>query len=367
MSRQRPYDVVFLGLSLSSSWGNGHATTFRALIEGLDRLGLRVLFLERNLPWYAENRDLPRPEYCDLRLYENLDQLRRSHAGAICDAAAVIVGSFVPDGAAVIDYVVKEARGVVGFYDIDTPVTLAKLAAGDESYLARRQVPSFDVYLSFTGGPTLDRLESEFGASRAMALYCSVAEQRYRPTGEAVSWDLGYLGTYSADRQPTLDRLLVEPACRSAALRFVVAGPQYPDDIAWPANVERMVHLAPDHHASFYSRQRFTLNVTRAAMVGSGWSPSVRLFEAAACGTPIISDDWPGLTDLFPEHDAVLIARTPDDVQAILHDVSEGERRRIAVNARTRVLAHHTGTARARELAACLGLTQDARPLAAAG
>ncbi|WJR66105.1 glycosyltransferase [Neorhizobium sp. CSC1952] len=347
-------DIVILGLSLSSSWGNGHATTFRALIRGLKADGHDVLFLERDVPWYADQRDLPDPDFCDLAYYSDLNELTGTYADRLRAADAVIVGSYVPEGAAVIDKVAALHPKRLCFYDIDTPVTLAKLDRGDEEYLARRQVPLLDAYFSFSGGEVLERLKKRYGACKAMALYCSVDADRYDGTGEAVRWDLGYLGTYSPDRQPTLERLLLEPARRLPELRFVVAGPQYPPEIDWPANVERIEHLPPSGHPSFYSRQRFTLNVTRADMIAAGWSPSVRLFEAAACGTPIISDFWRGLDDLLPDGEAIVIARRTVDVIDALTEVSEKDRRSIALAARARVLRGHTGLARARELAAAL-------------
>jgi spore maturation protein CgeB len=349
-----PLDIVVLGLSLSSSWGNGHATTFRGLLRGLDELGHRVLFLERDVPWYANHRDLPDPDFCELRYYDDIGELERSYASAICAADLIVIGSYVPEGVAVIDRVLAMRPKLLAFYDIDTPVTLAKLARGDDEYLAKRQIPLFDLYFSFTGGPTLARLEREYGAQRAAALYCAVDDAHYRPTGEQIRWDLGYLGTYSPDRQPGLERLLLEPARRLPDMRFVVAGPQYPGDIDWPENVERIEHLAPSEHASFYSRQRFTLNVTRADMIAAGWSPSVRLFEAAACGVPIISDDWDGLDELLPEGQALLIARSSEDVVTALQETNEARRRSIAGEARVRVLAGHTGRARARDLLAQL-------------
>jgi spore maturation protein CgeB len=355
------YDLVVLGLSLSSSWGNGHATTFRALLRGVAAEGRRVLFLERDVPWYASNRDLPEPDFCRLEYYTGVADLMGRFSAQLRAADAVMIGSYVPDGPAVIDAVAGIRPRHLSFYDIDTPVTLARLERGDEEYLERRQVPTFDVYFSFSGGPVLTRLEQEFGAQRALALYCSVDDTRYRPTGEAHQWDLGYLGTYSPDRQPTLERLLLETARRLPHRRFVVAGPQYPADIDWPANVERIEHLPPSRHPGFYSRQRFTLNVTRADMIAAGWSPSVRLFEAGACATPVISDWWDGLSELFPVGEALLVARDADDVVAILEGTSDAGRREIAEAARRTVLAAHTGRVRARELLAGLGLAPAAR------
>jgi spore maturation protein CgeB len=353
-SPRHPLDIVFLGLSLSSSWGNGHATTYRALIRGLTSKGHRVLFLERDVEWYALNQDLAEPDFCEFSKYSDLTELFERFEKRLRAADAVIVGSYVPDGSAIIERLADLDLNRLCFYDIDTPVTLAMLNRGEETYLAKRQIPRFEAYFSFSGGEVLTRLKSEFGAKRAFPLYCSVDETLYRPTREPPLWDLGYLGTYSPDRQPGLEKLLIEPARRLPNLRFVVAGPQYPDDIDWPANVERIEHLAPAEHAAFYSRQRFTLNVTRADMIAAGWSPSVRIFEAAACGTPIISDEWRGLRDLLRDGQAILIAGSSEEVVSALLETDEASRGRIAKAARDVVLDRHTGKARADELAAAL-------------
>jgi spore maturation protein CgeB len=342
--------IVIFGLSLSSSWGNGHATTYRSLIRALAEKGHRVTFFERDMSWYAGNRDEPDPGYCDLVLYSSQHDAMERYGALIDNADAVIVGSYVPGGIELIDRLHDRRPSRFCFYDIDTPVTLADLDRRRESYIAGRQIPLFDIYLSFCGGGTLERLERGWGARRALPLFCSVDPDIYRPTGEAARWDLGYLGTYSPDRQPTLEALLLEPARQRPELRFVVAGPQYPDTIEWPPNVERINHLPPADHPSFYGRQRFTLNVTRGDMIAAGWSPSVRLFEAAACGTPIISDYWPGLDELLPDGRAVVIARESRDVISALTALREADRRRIAHMARTRILKSHTSYERARQL-----------------
>ncbi|HET6468466.1 MAG TPA: glycosyltransferase [Geminicoccaceae bacterium] len=342
--------LVVLGLSITSSWGNGHATTWRALLRAMARRGHEVAFLERAVPWYAANADLPEPGFCTVRLYQDLAELERRYERLVAEADAVILGSYVPEGVAVGAWLTATARGVKAFYDIDTPVTLAKLAKGDHEYLSPELIGAFDLYLSFTGGPTLTRLEAEHGARRARALYCSVDPELYRPLPVPVRWDLGYLGTYSPDRQPKLDALLLEPARRAPARRFAVAGPQYPADIAWPPNVDRTEHLPPPAHPAFYAAQRFTLNVTRADMVAAGHSPSVRLFEAAAAGVPIVSDVWPGLADLFRPGEEILLAETSEDVLRVLDECGEARRRTIAAAARALVLRRHTADARAREL-----------------
>ncbi len=338
--------LVVLGLSLGSSWGNGHATTYRALLAAFAARGHEVLFLERAVPWYAgEHRDLTDPDYCRLEYHcslADLDKWRRE----IADADAVIVGSYVPDGIAVGRFVQATARGVKAFYDIDTPVTLAAIERGDCAYLSSEIIPGYDVYLSFTGGPTLQRIEQRYGAPAARALYCSVDPAAYRPLDVAKRWDLTYLGTYSPDRQPTLEALLLEPARQCPERRFAVAGPQYPADIAWPANVERIEHLPPAEHAGFYSASRMTLNVTRADMIAAGWSPSVRLFEAGACATPILSDCWDGIDQLFTAGEEILLAATTAEAIAAL----SCEAAAVGRATRRRVLAEHTAAHRAGEL-----------------
>ena len=340
--------IVFFGLSLSSSWGNGHATTYRALLRGLAQRGHELWFFERERPWYASHRDLPDPSFCRLALYESLTELR-AHDKLIAGADAIIIGSYVSDMPDLLDWLGHNRRGVLCFYDIDTPVTLRKLALGDHEYLSPVMIPLFDQYFSFTGGPTLRLLEDQYGARQARALYCAVDETAYRPADVPRRWDLGYLGTYSPDRQPALDRLLLQVARRLPMRRFVIAGAQFPADIAWPDNVARIEHLPPTDHPDFYSSMGWTLNVTRADMVRAGYSPSVRLFEATACGTPVISDSWPGLDTVFDPGKEIVVAHDTDDVIAAL-DLPDACRAAVGAAGRRRTLAEHTGGKRAATL-----------------
>jgi spore maturation protein CgeB len=326
--------IVFLGLSITSSWGNGHATNYRALQRALVERGHDVLFLEREVPWYAAHRDLPAPPWGRTELYRSPAELQRRFEGAVADADLVVVGSYVPDGVAVAEWALATAHAPVAFWDIDTPITVGKLEEGDEEYLSRALVPRFDLYLSFTGGPLLERIEQEFCAKRARAFYCMADPSLYRPLDEEERWLLGYIGTYSAERQPAVDELLVEPARRLPDAAFVVAGPQYPPELEWPASVARIEHLAPAEHPHFYSRQRFTLNLTRPAMVRAGWSPSVRLFEAAACGVPVISDAWAGLDHFFRPGAEIVVAQSAADVVETLEQVSPDEARAMGAAAR---------------------------------
>jgi spore maturation protein CgeB len=342
--------IVIVGLSITSSWGNGHATTYRGLVRELVARGHDLLFLEHDKPWYAANRDMPNPPYGRTRLYQSVEQLQHDFRRDVRDADLVIVGSYVPQGVSVGRWVNDIATGLTAFYDIDTPVTLAKLSRGDFEYLSPDLIPRYDLYLSFTGGPTLDRLEHEYGSPRAVPLYCSVDPALYFPVTRLRRWDLGYLGTYSADRQPSLEKLLLQPANHWPGGKFVVAGPQYPAAVIWRANVERIDHLPSASHREFYNEQAFTLNITRADMIRAGYSPSVRLFEAAACGVPIISDWWDGLASFFDLGREILVASDAEEMLKILTETSEAERREIGARARKKVLSRHTAAHRAAEL-----------------
>jgi len=347
---ERSLNIVVLGLSITSSWGNGHATTYRSLLHGLHALGHHSLFLERDVPWYADNRDQAELGYARVALYRDVSELKRRYAEAVRQADLVIVGSYVPDGVEIGQWVGRIAKGLTAFYDIDTPITLAALRANRETYISRALIPRYGLYLSFTGGPVLELIERDFGAPRARALYCAVDTALYRPEPPTARWELAYMGTYSEDRQPSLDRLLIQPARHARDKRFAVVGPQYPETLVWPSNVERVDHLAPHEHCAFYNRQRFTLNITRAHMRALGYSPSVRLFEAAACGVPIISDVWPGLDTLFIPGEEILLADSSAEVLAYLHDLPDREREALGRRARQRILRNHTSRQRAREL-----------------
>ena len=358
--------LVVFGLSLSSSWGNGHAPTYRGLLRELAARDWRITFFERDVEWYRSNRDLPQPDYCELVLYADWSAATRANARATVAAAdAVLVGSLVPDGPGIIDWLATTQRPLV-FYDIDTPNTLVELHARRQTdYLRADQIPLFEVYLSFAGGPALDELHKRWGARSAEALYCGVDPRVYCPVPADPRFEctLGYMGTYASDRQASLDQLLIEPARHLPDQRFMLAGPQYPP-MDLPPNVRHEIHVYPRDHAAFYCSNQATLNLTRRAMRRYGWAPSTRLFEAAACGACIVSDTWPGLDQLLRPGAEVLLAESAADVLAHLAALGPERRARIGQAARQRILGEHTYARRAAQLEAALdraAATQGAR------
>ncbi len=346
--------LVVFGLSLSSSWGNGHATTYRALLRAFQARDHEITFYEWDAPWYGgEHRDLPDPDFATLVLYSSWPEILPIALAEAHEADAVIVGSYVHRGAEVIDDLLAGGIKPLFFYDIDTPVTVSALRKGDADYIRRDQVPEFTRYLSFTGGPFLEEVvEGELGARAADPLYCCVDPDRYRPRSPDPRYraDLAYMGTYAADRQPIVERFLIDVARALPDRSFIVAGPQYPDDIVWPQNVQVMSHIPPADHPAFYSSALWQLNATRADMVAAGWSPSVRLFEAGACAAAILSDTWPGIDRIFAPDVELLLPESTEQVVDIISRTSDDERRSVGHAMQRRILAEHTAERRAEQL-----------------
>jgi spore maturation protein CgeB len=343
--------LVIFGLAVSSSWGNGHAVLWRALIRALGKRGHYTVFFERDVPYYAQNRDLYILDGGRLVIYgdweEVLSEARRELAGA--DVG--IVTSYCPDALAATELILG-APGLHVFYDLDTPVTLSQLAAGKSvAYIGPDGLAPFDLVLSFTGGAALTALRERLAAKRVDALYGSVDADRYRPANkpQLTRAALSYLGTYAEDRQTALEALFIEPARRRPDLHFLIGGAQYPPNFPWADNLQFWRHVPSCDHCRFYASARLTLNITRRAMATFGWCPSGRLFEAAACGVPIISDWWEGLDEFFMPGREIMIVRTTDDVLAAL-ERDDDEIVEIGAAAREAVLGRHTAERRAAEL-----------------
>jgi spore maturation protein CgeB len=344
--------LVVFGLAVSSSWGNGHATLWRGLGRALAAAGHRLVFIERDRSFYAAHRDpLPLPGL-EVVIYPDWPAVAGRAAAELADADAGIVTSYCPDTQPAVELLFEARIGCRCFYDLDTPVTFAALDAGETvAYLPAEGLGGFDLVLSYTGGPALDRLRAELGARRVAALYGSVDPEAHRPAPPraALAADLSYLGTHSRDRQAALERLLLAPARARPDLRFLVGGAQYPADTSWPANVRLIPHVAPGDHSEFYASSPLTLNITRAPMAALGHCPAARLFEAAACGVPVLSDVWDGLSDFFEPGTEILLA---DEPGAALEALALPAAHKLAIGrrARARVLARHTAAHRAAEL-----------------
>lgn len=347
--------IVIFGLTVSSSWGNGHATIWRGLCRALGRHGHDVSFFEKDVPYYSKHRDLINPLEYKLRLYEDWADIGPSAEEALLESDCAIVTSYCPDARVAADLVLDSATFRI-FYDLDTPVTLNRLGhEGDVEYIPTYGLGPFDLVLSYTGGKALEELKRQLGAHRVAPLYGSVDPNTHCrvPQDARFQADFSYLGTYAPDRQRQLEELFLSPARRLSGKKFCLAGAQYPADFPWTSNTFFVRHLSPPEHPAFYSSSRLTLNITRQAMAAMGFCPSGRLFEAAACGTPIVSDYWEGLESFFKPGEEILIARgTQDAVDAI--SLEEDELRKLALASQERALTEHSADRRAAELIALI-------------
>jgi spore maturation protein CgeB len=342
--------LVIFGLTVSSSWGNGHATLWRGLSNALARLRHEITFFEKDVPYYANHRDLVGPENYKLILYPSWAEVKSSAQGAIAESDAAIVTSYCPDAIPAAELIL-ESSAIKVFYDLDTAVTLENYRAqGAVDYVPVYGLREFDLVLSYVGGRALDELRELFGARRVAPLYGCVDPEVHKPVAPSKRYhsDLSYLGTYAADRQEALEKLFLEPAHRLPQRKFVLGGAQYPDDFPWNENVWFVRHVPPPEHPAFYSSSTATLNITRGAMASFGYCPSGRLFETATCETPVVSDSWEGLAEFFTPGKEILIASSADDVVDTIQLGGE-ELRRIAKAARHRVLSAHTAEHRSRQ------------------
>ena len=347
--------VVVFGLTVSSSWGNGHATLWRSLIGAMLRRGYQVTFFERDTDYYRQQRDLTElPAGGTLRLYESFEEVRVEARLALHDADLAICTSFCPDGRAASELVFASNVRVKAFYDLDTPVTFASLArSGSVPYLPVQGLSEFDVVLSYTGGGALKELQHRLGARQVATLYGWVDPESHFPAApcDELRNAFSYLGTYAEDRQEALETLFLEPAGRMEEAWFLIGGAQYPDSFPWRPNVGFVQHVPPARHPEFFASSRATLNITRSTMARYGYCPSGRLFEAAACGVPILSDYFAGLETFFELGREIRCVATADDVVGAL-SLSDAELQRMAQAARERVLAEHTAEHRLNELEA---------------
>lgn len=360
--------IVVFGLSVTSAWGNGHATLWRGMLRALAARGHEVVFFERDTEFYAAHRDLPRGDGYEIVVYPSWADVAARAASELESADVAMVTSYQPDAEAATEALLTACPGVRVFYDLDTPVTLALLDDGrDVPWLPHGGLGDFDLVLSYTGGSSLEALARRLGAQRVEPLYGFVDLSAHHPAARRDEWAsaLSYLGTYAPDRQDGVERLFLEVAARMPTHRFLLGGPMYPDDMRRPPNVTWLSHVPPADHPAFYGSSTCTLNLTRGPMRRTGYCPSARLFEAAACGVPVVSDLWEGLDTFFEPGREILVARSTDEVVAALTLPAEALSE-IAKRAQARARAEHTSDHRAEQLLELVRATPLRRAASAA-
>jgi spore maturation protein CgeB len=350
-------NIAIFGLSISSSWGNGHATIWRGLVRALISNNHKVTFFERNVPYYAQNRDFLGMDGLNLVLYNSWHEIELTAASILNFTDVAIVTSYCPDALVASDLILCREVPLNIFYDLDAAVTLEQIENGKTPfYIGKKLLKDYDLVFSYSGGQVLDRIKERLAAKEVFPLYGCVDPLTHRPVkaSPVYSCDMSYLGTFAKDRQEMLQRLLIETAKKNPVKNFIIGGAQYPENFPWAENVFFVAHVPPSEHSSFYCSCKFTLNVTRSAMAETGFSPSGRLFEAASCGVPVISDRWKGVEQFFTPGEEIIIASDSDDVMDALQ-MSEERRMTIAIKAYQRVQREHTAMHRVKEFERILG------------
>jgi spore maturation protein CgeB len=343
-------------MAISSSWGNGHATLLRGLARALVKRENKLIFFEKDTPYYRTNRDYFGEKDIEVNIYSSWETIKEKVSMIVDSSDVALVTSYCPDGHEASNCVINSHCKVKLFYDLDTPVTINTVLNGTiPFYLPMHGLSEFDAVLSYTGGTALEIQKTLFHAKKTFPLYGSVDPSIHYPRPSTSEYVLSYLGTYSTDRHLSFSRLFLEPAKRLSHLKFLLGGSQYPSIMDWPQNISCIEHISPQKHPDFYSSGLFTLNITRSVMAEMGYCPSGRLFEAAACEVPIISDYWIGLEDFFDcSNEIIIVDSTHSAIDKL--GMQLDKRQKIAKAAKERVLLYHTCEKRADDFINILAL-----------
>ncbi len=345
-------DLVIIGRSILSSYSNPAADLYRGLINELAHHGHRTTFLEPYDFAGIAHRDMLRSPYCEVWTYGDIDTLFEEYLPAIQSADVVMLGTGLAETNRIADWICQEARGLTIYYDTDLGQTAANLADGCThcNSLSRESIRSFHLYLSTTGGGALEALAAEYEIRCARPLYESIDPFSYYRMDMDKTYDLGFMGNFRRDRRELLDALLLGPARTTPNRQFVLAGDNYPRSLKWPQNLTYLEHLPGTNHVDFYNRQSCNLILGRTDRKLLGYTPSRQLLAAAACGVPILTQDWSGLDSFFADKQDVFCVEDERDVLDILYGTDDSVRRKVGNAARQRVLAEHTTAQRAQQL-----------------
>lgn len=342
--------IAFYGSSLLSSYWNGAATYYRGLLRALAALGHDITFFEPDAFDRQAHRDIDPPGWCRVVVYAATPE---GLAGATAQAAAadiVIKASGVgfADAALLAQTMAAARPGALRiFWDVDAPATLAEIQAAPEHPL-RDALPRLDAVLTYGGGAPVVEAYRALGARDCVPIYNALDPQTHHPVpGEArFAADLGFLGNRLPDREARVEAFFLAPAARLPGQRFLLGGSGWGDK-ALPGNVGYLGHVGTADHNAFNATPKAVLNVNRASMAQTGFSPPTRIFEAAGAGACLITDAWEGLDLFLAPGCEVLVARDGADVAECLGGLSRARARAIGTAARARVFADHTYADRA--------------------
>lgn len=355
--------IFAFGSSLVSSYWNGAATYYRGCYKYLARLGYDITFAEPDAYGRQTHRDDVDLSFANLVTYKPVGSEGDFGHGPDYDAlptleqvfeqarhADVVVkhsGIGVDD--ALTESLILEAQphALAIYWDVDSPATLARMDA-DPHDSFRAVVRRLDAVFSYGGGPVCRDGFARYGVQHYIQAYNGLDPETHFPVAPdpRFACDLAFLGNRLPDREARVEELFLRAAELAPDQQFLLGGEGWGDKRI-PANVRYIGHVPTAEHNVLNCSARTVLNINRASMANSGFSPPTRVFEAAGAAACMLCDDWPGLDDCFQPDTEILVVRNAEDVVRQLHTHDAAATRRIGDAFHGRALRDHTYAQRA--------------------
>ncbi len=366
-------DIAFFGSSLVSAYWNGAATYYRGVLRALARRGHRITFYEPDAYGRQQHRDIPDPDWARVVVYPGEGEegvFRALEAARAADLVVKASGVGVFDQLLEREVLALQRPGtIVVFWDVDAPATLERLR-DDPADPFRALIPRYDLVFTYGGGDPVVGEYGALGARSCVPIYNAVDPETHYPVAADPRFeaDLGFLGHRLPDREARVDEFFLGVAARLPRHRFLLGGNGW-EDKPMPVNVRYLGHVYSGDHNAFNCSPRAVLNINRASMARTGYSPPTRIFEAAGAGACIITDRWAGIEEFLEPNREVLVASDGADVASQLEGLTAERAVVIGRAALERVLAEHTYTRRAaaveRALDALVAVPSRSGPAAA--
>lgn len=342
--------IFVIGSSILSSYWNGAATYYRGCYKYLARLGHQITFAEPDAYQRQQHRDAGDFSFVESIIYQpgsGINEVLGRAAGS--DIVIKHSGVGIDDEELERRVLELRERSAVVFWDVDAAATLARMHA-DPNDPFRSLVAEYDAVFTYGGGPWCREQYTAFGARAYFTIYNGLDPETHHPAppDPALACDVAFLGNRLPDREARVEELFLNAAELAPHQRFLLGGEGWGEKVL-PGNVRYIGHVPTADHNRLNCSAGMVMNINRASMAQSGYSPPTRVFEVAGAGGCLLCDDWPGVNDCFEPEKEILIIRNAQDVVDALGAYDGAARRRIGAALHNRALRDHTYAQRARQ------------------
>ena len=360
--------IFAFGSSIVSSYWNGAATYYRGCYKYLARMGHEIIFAEPDAYGRQQHRDADDFSYVRSLVYQpgvDIDRMLDLATGA--DVVVKHSGIGVDDETLERRVLELQNDSAITYWDVDAPATLARMYA-DPTDAFRTSMPQYDAVLTYGGGPYCKEHFLKFGARAYFSMYNGLDPETHFPVppDPTLACDVAFLGNRLPDREARVEELFLHAAELAPESSFLLGGEGWSDK-AMPLNVRYIGHVPTADHNRVNCSAGMVMNINRASMAQSGFSPPTRVFEVAGAGTCLLCDEWPGIDDCFEPGTEILVVRHAQDVVDALGAYDDAARGRIGDAFHTRALRDHTYAQRAlqadRAFRHCLAVRQESAAL----